>query len=424
MKTRAPRSSIDELPDSQDIYGGRRRFLHDAGAVLAAAVGGGSLPAMAATEQLPFDNGTRDLVAYPQKRSLLRVTTRPPHLETPFSVFDQGALTPNDAFFVRYHLANVPLSVDIDTYRLKVHGHVRTELSLSLGDLKQLAIPSDVVAVNQCSGNSRGFSAPRVFGAQLGNGSMGNARWVGVSLRAVLQKAGVAAGAKQVTFNGLDTPVLPSTSDFIKALDLDVAMNPDVLLAWAMNGTDIPLLNGYPLKLIVPGYFGTYWVKHLSEIEVIDAPMNGHDAFFMTTAYRLPDNDCNCVAPGTTPSQLKPIARLKVRSFITSVANNAVLPVGRRTLLKGIAFDGGAGIKKVELSVDGGRSWREATLGENLGRYSFREWTLPIKPTRRGSLELRVRATTVSGESQPAQATWNPGGYARNVVESLRIGVA
>lgn len=420
MITPPPASSIDDLPETQDIDSGRRRFLRDAGAVLAAA-GGLALPAMAASEKQPFGNGTRDLVVYPQKRPLMRITTRPPHLETPFSVFNEGAITPNDAFYVRYHLANIPLSVDIDTYRLAVRGQVSKELSLSLTDLQRLTTPSDIVAVNQCSGNSRGFSAPRVFGAQLGNGSMGNARWVGVPLRAVLQKAGVGAGAKQVTFNGLDTPVLPSTPDFIKALDLDVAMNPDVLLAWGMNGTDLPLLNGYPIKLIVPGYFGTYWVKHLSDIEVIDAPFSGHDAYFMTTAYRLPDNDCYCVAPGTTPSQSRPIARLKVRSFITSVTNNVVLPVGRRTLLKGIAFDGGAGIKKVELSADGGRNWREATLGENLGRYSFREWTLPITPAHRGPVELRVRATTLSGETQPAQATWNPGGYARNVVESLHI---
>ena len=420
MTTSAPASAVDDRSVSKDIRSGRRRFLREAGAVLAAA-GGLTLRALAASEKQPFGNGTRDLVVYPQKRPLMRITTRPPHLETPFSVFNEGVITPNDEFYVRYHLANSPLFVDLDTYRLKVRGEVGKELSLSLSDLQRLTTPSDLVAVNQCSGNSRGFSAPRVFGAQLGNGSMGNARWVGVPLRAVLQKAGVGASAKQVTFNGLDTPVLPSTSDFIKALDLDVAMNPEVLLAWGMNGTDLPLLNGYPIKLIVPGYFGTYWVKHLSDIEVIDAPFSGHDAYFMTTAYRLPDNDCNCVAPGTTPSQSKPIARLKVRSFITSVANNAVLPVGRRTLLKGIAFDGGAGIKKVELSVDGGRNWREATLGENLGRYSFREWTLPFAPAHRGSVELRVRATTLSGETQPAQATWNPGGYARNVIESLRV---
>ena len=400
--------------------GGRRGFLRDAGALLTAAVST-SFPALAATEKQPFGNGARDLVAYPQKRPLMRITTRPPHLETPFSVFDDGPITPNDAFYVRYHLANIPLAVDLNTYRLKVRGKVRNELSVSLADLKGMGSPSELVAVNQCSGNSRGYSMPRVFGAQLGNGSMGNARWVGLPLRTVLDKAGLAGDAKQVTFNGLDTPVLPTTSDFIKALDLDVAMNPDVLLAWSMNGTDIPMLNGYPLKLIVPGYYGTYWVKHLSEIEVLDAPFSGHDAYFMTTAYRLPDNPCNCVQPGTVDSKTTPISRLKVRSFITNLTHDAVVRVGARTLVKGIAFDDGAGIKKVELSEDGGRRWSEAALGENLGRFSFREWSLPITPSRRGPMELLVRATNLRGESQPAAAPWNPGGYARNVVESLRV---
>jgi sulfite dehydrogenase len=410
-------------PTDPLAHGGRRRFLRGAGAVIAAA---GSLPlhALAATTSQDFANGTRELVAYPQKRPLMRITTRPPHLETPFSVFNDGVITPNDAFFVRYHLANIPLSIDVNTYRLRVHGHVGTELSLSLGDLQRIGAPAEIVAVNQCSGNSRGYSAPRVFGAQLGNGSMGNARWVGVPLRAVLQKAGVMAGSQQVTFNGLDSPVLPSTPDFIKALDIDVALQPDVLLAWSMNGTDIPMLNGYPLKLIVPGYFGTYWVKHLSDIEVLDAPFSGHDAFFMTTAYRVPDNGCNCVAPGAAPGKTTPISRLKVRSFITSLANNAVLHVKHRTLIKGIAFDGGAGIQKVELSDDGGVKWREAALGPNLGKYSFREWSVPITPLLRGPLELRARATSLSGETQPSEATWNPAGYARNVIESLKVAVA
>jgi DMSO/TMAO reductase YedYZ molybdopterin-dependent catalytic subunit len=160
---------------------------------------------------------------------MLRITTRPPHLETPFSVFNEGAITANDAFFVRYHLANIPLAVDLATYRLKVRGKVGKELSLSMAEIRALAAPVEVVAVNQCSGNSRGFSSPRVFGAQLGNGSMGNARWTGIPLKAVLDKAAVSADAKQVTFRGLDSPVLPSTSAFIKALDLDLAMSPDVL---------------------------------------------------------------------------------------------------------------------------------------------------------------------------------------------------
>jgi sulfite dehydrogenase len=409
-----------DSPNRLPASSGRRRFLRDAGVVLAAA-GGGGFKSMAATQMQPFGNGERELVAYPQKRPLLRITTRPPHLETPFSVFNEDVITANDAFFVRYHLANIPLAVDLATYRLRVRGKVGSELSLSMAQLRALAPPVEIVAVNQCSGNSRGFSSPRVFGAQLGNGSMGNARWTGIPLRAVLSKAGVAAGAKQVTFRGLDAPVLPSTSAFVKALDVDVATAPDVLLAWGMNGKELPFLNGYPLKLIVPGYFGTYWVKHLSEITVIDEPFTGHDAWFMTTGYRLPDNECGCIAPGTTAPKTRPITNLKVRSFVTSLANNAVVKVGRPTMVKGIAFDGGSGIKKVEASIDGGRTWRESTLGANLGRYSFREWTVSITPEEPGPFGLLARATAVSGETQPGEATWNPAGYARNVIESLNI---
>lgn len=404
----------------RELRSRRRRFLRELG-LAASAIAAIPTRSVALSATQPFANGERELVAYPQKRPLLRITTRPPHLETPFAVFNEGIITPNDAFFVRYHLAKLPLSVDPASYRLQVRGKVDTELSLSIEDLQSLGTPTELVAVNQCAGNSRGFSMPRVFGAQLGNGSMGNARWVGTPLKTVLDKAGVAAGATQVTFNGLDTPVRPGTPHFIKALDIEVARESEVLLAWNMNGEAIPVLNGYPLRLVVPGYFGTYWVKHLSEITVIDTPFTGHDAWFMTTAYRVPDNECACVAPGTAPTATRPILKLKLRSFVTSLIDDAVVKVGRRLLVKGIAFDGGSGIKKVELSEDGGAHWREASLGPNLGRYSFREWSLPITPARPGPFELRVRATAASGETQPNEATWNPGGYARNVIESTRI---
>ena len=406
----------------------RRRFIRGAG-LLAAGLAANPLASLAATvpaneDGVTFADGPRELIAYPQKRPLIRVTTRPPHLETPFEVFNHGAITPNDAFFVRYHLANIPTSIDLKTYRLTVTGLVSKPLSLSLAELKSLAEPVEIVAVNQCSGNSRGFSSPRVFGAQLANGAMGNARWVGVPLKTVLEKAGVGAGAKQVTFNGLDQPVLPSTSDFRKALDVAHALSPDVLLAWSMNGEDLPYLNGYPLKLIVPGYFGTYWVKHLSEIEVIDHTFDGHDALFMTTAYRVPDNDCMCVAPGTAPDKTRPISTLPIRSFITNVANGGVLASGRMVELKGIAFDSGAGLRTVDVSIDGGQSWQAAKLGRDLGRYSFREWSLPVRFNQRGSAVLQVRASNKQGEVQPAIASWNPGGYRRNVIESTNVTIA
>ena len=400
----------------------RRSFLQRAGAMglatspLATLAGG-------VEEGVTFADGPRELVTYPQKRPLIRVHTRPPHLETPFEVYNGGAITPNDAFFVRYHLANIPLSIDPDTYRLEVKGSVSTPLSLSLSDLKKMP-HHEVVAVNQCSGNSRGFSEPRVFGAQLANGAMGNARWIGVPLKAVLEKAGISASAQNIVFNGLDMPVLPSTPDFRKSLDVEHALSGEPILAWSMNGKDIPFLNGYPLKLIVPGYFGTYWVKHLSDIDVLDKPFEGHDAKFMTTAYRVPDNDCQCVAPGTAPAKTRPISTLAVRSFITSVLNGGTVAAGRTTQLKGIAFDGGTGIKGVEVSVDGGQTWRAATLGKDLGKFSFREWSLPVAFRQKGPAVLMVRATNRGGDVQPTTATWNPAGYRRNVIESTTVTIA
>ncbi|WP_313393042.1 molybdopterin-dependent oxidoreductase [Pseudomonas sp.] len=401
----------------------RRRVLRDAFALALATSPLAGL-AKAANERagdVSVAAGPRPLVQYPQKRPLTLVTTRPPHLETPFRVFNDGPITPNDAFFVRYHLANFPTSIDPDSYRLTIKGAVDTPLSLSLAELKALGEPVEVVAVNQCSGNSRAFSMPRVFGAQLGNGSMGNARWLGVPLKAVLEKAGVKAEAKQVTFDGLDKPVLATTPDFIKALDIDHAMNGEPMIAWSMNGEDLPLLNGYPIRLVVPGYFGTYWVKHLSEIEVLD---HTYEGFFMAKGYRVPDNDCFCVSPGTVPTNTRPIAKLPVRSFITSVGHGDVLPLKQSLVLKGIAFDGGAGISKVEVSIDGGKQWREAALGQDLGRFSFREWTLLINFAHRGATQLMVRATSNAGETQPLRAGWNPGGYRRNVVETTHVTIA
>jgi hypothetical protein len=259
-----------------------------------------------------------------------------------------------------------------------------------------------------------------VGGGQLGNGAMGNARWRGVRLKDVLEKAGVGSGAKQVTFNGLDQPAVAQTPDFVKALEVDHALDGEVMLAYAMNGEDLPLLNGYPLRLVVPGYYGTYWVKHLSEITVVDEVFDG---FWMGTAYRIPNTPGACLPVGTAAKSTAPIGRFNVRSFITSPGDAASLAVGREILVRGFAFDGGAGIREVLVSADGGRSWQAAQLGKDLGRYSFREWTLAWTPGVVGALELKVKATNRLGESQPLEPLWNPAGYMRNVVESVRVHV-
>ncbi|WP_315737249.1 MULTISPECIES: molybdopterin-dependent oxidoreductase [unclassified Bradyrhizobium] len=370
------------------------------------------------TVTLPFANGERPLVKYPQKRPMIGLTSRPPQLETPFGVFNDGVITPNNAFFVRYHLAGLPYDLDPDKFTLAIKGKVDKPLKLSLKDIRKMKA-TEIVAVNQCSGNSRGFFEPRVAGGQLGNGAMGNARWRGVPLKTVLDMAGVQAGARQVTFGGMDGPVIDKTPDFVKALDLDHAMDGEVMLAYGMNGEDLPFLNGFPLRLIVPGYYGTYWVKHLNEITVID---NVFDGFWMKSAYRIPDTPNNAVEPGTTPKATIPINRFTVRSFITSLADGAKLKAGR-AMLRGLAFDGGTGIKQVAVSTDGGKTWTDAKLGKDLGKYSFREWKLPVKLAA-GAHDLKVRATSNSGETQPETPRWNPAGYLRNVVETVRVTAA
>jgi len=374
----------------------RRELMRRAG-LAAFATGFAPIRALALDAvTLPFDNGERPLVTYPQKRPMIGQTSRPPQLETPFHVFNDGPITPNNAFFVRYHLADVPYDIDPDKFTLEIKDKVDRPLKLSLKDIRKLKAV-DIVAVNQCSGNSRGFSNPRVAGGQLGNGAMGNARWHGVPLKTVLDK----------------------TPDFVKALDIDHARDGEVMLAYGMNGEDLPLLNGFPLRLVVPGYYGTYWVKHLNEITVIDGVFDG---FWMKSAYRIPDTPCSCIEPGTTPAATIPINRFNVRSFITSVNDGAKLTAGT-TPLKGIAFDGGKGIKDVSVSIDGGKSWTQAKLGKDLGNYSFREWSLPVKLAA-GSYELKVRATNNAGDTQPADARWNPAGYMRNVIETVRVTAA
>lgn len=406
--------------NTRKIVNSRRRFIRNAG-TLALAAPLISRAAQNTGEGVTFAGGSRPLVQFPEKRKLILVHTRPPHLETPFSVYNEGVITANDAFYVRYHLANFPTSIDLADYRLNIRGAVKTPLNLSLNELKSIAEQVEVVAVNQCSGNSRGYASPRVFGAQLSNGAMGNARWTGVPLKAVLEKAGVLADAKQVSFNGLDKPVLAETPDFRKTLDIEHALSAEPMLAWGMNGEDLPFLNGYPLKLIVPGYFGTYWVKHLSEIVVLDHSFKGHDAYYMNKGYRVPDNDCMCVAPGTAADKTRPISTLPVRSFITSVMAGGHLPAERRVELKGIAFDSGAGLKSVDVSIDGGRTWRTAALAKSLGRFSFREWTLATTFTHKGNTVLMVRASNHNGEVQPLEADWNPGGYRRHAIETTPV---
>ena len=212
------------------------KFNHGRRNLLGAALGAVGLSAIHSSAgaqsviNLPFENGQRNLVAYPEKRPLVVLTSRPPQLDTPFAVFNEGIITPNDAFFVRYHNAGIPTSIDPDTHVIKVGGNaVSKPYTLTLAELRTQFKPVEYVAVNQCSGNSRGHFNPRVTGGQLSNGAMGNARWMGVPLRDVLARAQLKDSARQITFNGLDLPIF--SGDFVKALEVNHAMDGEVMIA-------------------------------------------------------------------------------------------------------------------------------------------------------------------------------------------------
>ena len=396
----------------------RRHFLTRAGAASFALA---SAPALAeAITQLPLPGGPDErqiTTAFPQKGALILQRTRPPLLETPFEVFDQSTFTPNDRFFVRWHWSGIPTDISVDTFRLAVRGHVNRETPLSLHDL--LAFPRfELAAVNQCSGNSRGYFQPRVAGGQWSNGAMGNAHWTGVRLKDVLDRAGVKAGAVQVRFKGLDETVLPDAPHFMKSLDIDHARDGEVMLAYAMNGEPLPVLNGFPLRLVVPGWYSTYWVKMLNDIEVLDQPDTN---YWTQTAYRIPDTPNGDIEPGATGGTTVPINRMNPRSFITNIKAGDKLQAGAPTLARGIAFGGAAGVSRVDFSSDGGKSWTGAKLGKDEGTYGFRRWQIRFALPSRGDHVLTVSCTNMQGETQTRSPNWNPSGFRRNVVEQTSV---
>lgn len=406
--------------DSMSGPAGRRAFLHTAAAGIGALALSRSSHAASRIE-LPLPGGPdgRELTqAYAGKGSMILQRARPPLLETPMSVFDQGVLTPVDRFYVRWHWADIPTQIDPARFTMKVSGQVERALELSVFDLMKRFEHVELVAVNQCSGNSRGFFQPRVAGGQWGNGAMGNARWTGVRLKDVLDAAGIKAGAVQVQCEGAERALMPEAPNLKKSLAIDHARDGEVMIAWTMNGQPLPLLNGFPMRLVVPGWYATYWTKMLQHVRVLAEPDTN---FWMHPAYEIPDNWPRAdMVPGQPGVTMVPINRMVPRSFITNLAAGARVAAGRPELVRGIAFGGDTGVKAVQLSMDGGQNWMDAQLGPDHGRYSFRAWQAHVKLPR-GAQTLLVRCTNSEGLQQPMAASWNPGGFMRNVVEAVAV---
>ena len=391
----------------------RRDFLKTAG-VVTTMMALGEIPA-----ELIAAIDDRKLVRFPEKTDMILLTSRPPQLETPLHYFRE-LITPNEALFVRWHIANVPTSVDLNEWRLKVGGNTEKELQVSMDDLKTKFEKVTYTAVLQCAGNGRSFFDPRVAGGQWKNGAMGNTTWTGARLKDILTSAGVKPGSVEVTFNGLDSGPLPTVPDFVKSLKLQKAMEEDILVAYEMNGKPLLMLNGFPARLIVPGWYGTYWVKSLSEITVVTDEFN---KFWMNPAYRIPDTPCGCVPPGSKPEKIIPINRMTTRSLIVEPEAGTKLKANKPVTISGIAFSSGYKIKDVIVSVDGGKTWSMATLGKDMGKYSWMQWSYTWKPAKRGTYTLMAKATNSVGESQPFEGLWNPSGYLWNKVEPVEVSV-
>jgi sulfite dehydrogenase (cytochrome) subunit A len=390
----------------------RRNMIAGAGAALFAS------PSVAAeSTRIPaaLPDGVRQIAQFadlPDKRRLLRLTDRPPNYATPINVF-ADAVTPNDRFFVRYHLAGVPSADDMDGWMLSIGGDaVEHPVRLKMSDLQDLP-SNELLAVCQCAGNRRGFVDPHVAGVQWTDGGMGCAVWRGPALRDVLKAVGVKPGALEVWLGGADKPVLEGTPPFRKSIPMEKAMDGDTIVAIAMNNAPLPLLNGIPARLVVPGWAGTYWMKHLTTIEVSTAPLRN---FWMQSAYRVPaglfpvERAFQSQASATTV----PVTELVVNSLIADPLDGEEVDRSGFTI-RGVAWDHGAGINRVEVSLDGGGTWQDALLDRPLGPYAYRRFSLQTGLVRRGTYRLMCRATSHTGERQADRLKANPGGYNNNV---------
>ena len=406
----------------------RRYFLQGLGGTIAA-------PALLsrrafAAERAPLTFGlpqgeydTAVLEALPGKRPLIKLTARPPNFETPTSYF-ATPITPNDAFFVRYHLAGIPPRIDAQQWKLEIGGEgASTPLQLGFTDLQRNFEQVSVTAVCQCAGNRRGLSTPHVPGVQWGLGAMGNAVWRGPRLKDVLAKAGLKPGVIEIVADGADGPVLTGTPDFVKSLPLAKAMDENTIIALQMNGEALPHFNGYPARLIVPGWTGTYWVKHLTSLQAVNKPYEG---FWMKGAYRIPTGMFPNLQSFTSQENAMntPVTEMVVNSVIVTPAEGARVRMGAAVNVTGVAWDGGYGIRSVAVSLDGGQTWREASLGNDLGRYSFRPFTYRFTADTAGPRGILARATNGRGETQVDKLVFNAAGYHNNVVRPTSIVVA
>jgi DMSO/TMAO reductase YedYZ molybdopterin-dependent catalytic subunit len=336
-----------------------------------------------------------------QADELIYLSREPLNAETPLER-QLGLITPASRHYIRDHFAR-PQAPD----RLAIDGAVRTPLELELDDIRSLPQRSLVVTL-ECAGNGRAFLDPPVAGEQWRTGAVSTAEWAGASLRAVLEMAEPLAGAVEVLCIGADagSPAdVGAPIAYERSLPITDALRDDVLLAYAMNGDDLPAAHGAPLRLVVPGWYGMASVKWLARLRLLERKFEG---FFQTERYVVED---------------RPLREIAARALITSPRDGERLDA-RPFVVRGYAWSGLGDLARVEVSADGGSTWHDAMLGDGLSRYAWRQWHDTITPRASGPLVLLARAVTMTGTTQPLEDVRNARGYENNATRPVRVEIA
>jgi DMSO/TMAO reductase YedYZ molybdopterin-dependent catalytic subunit/rhodanese-related sulfurtransferase len=345
----------------------------------------------------------------PGSAGLVVHRTHPLNCETSIPALIGGVVMPNARFYVRNHFETPRL--DPVSWRLEVSGLVERPLRLSLHDLHNMRSET-LVATLECAGNGRSAFDPPTDGEQWQLGAVSTAEWTGVALAEVLDHAGLTPQAAEIVFRGADQGNVGDAADpihFERSLPVTDADYPGSLLAYAMNGEPLPREHGYPLRLIVPGWYAVASVKWLTEIEAIGSPFTG---FFQTKRYVYESQRNGALV-------LEPVRLQHVRAVITQPSAGQQVTVGD-LVVRGVTWSGAAPIEKVEVSIGGG-PWQNARLIGQRHRHSWQWWELLTRIDSPGETTLRARATDLAGGTQPERPRWNRLGYGGNAVHNVLL---
>lgn len=344
----------------------------------------------------------------PATGDLVVLATKPFVAETPIARQSEE-LTPSSRFFIRNHF-DVPV-LDAGTWKLTVGGAVNRPRGLTMTDVRSLPARTFNATV-ECAGNGRSYLPPPTEGNPFGYGAVSAASWTGASLRDVLGPDPFDHSARDVVFIGADRGFEKNVGaeiSFERSLPVEVALHPDTLLAYDMNGEPLPVEHGAPLRLLVPGWYGVASVKWLVEIRAQDKPFEG---YFQKQRYVFPND-------GAEPT---PVRERGVRALITHPTSGDVIPSGA-VEVSGLTWSGNQPVKKVELSVDGGQTWQSTDLEVASSPYTWQRWRATWPANRSGAYTLKARATDVAGRVQPESARWNLLGYGNNGIQSVTVQV-